>query len=157
LIDSGLRTLNGAPGVKSLIKRIISPKVPPHLARRFVTISATSTNIITESLRSHYYTRQTWGELAVEPETILATEEGPKDLENHEHTRLDVFRATVIPWLDEAKSLAGADVLEIGCGTGSSTVALAEQGANVVAVDIDDKALVSRAIGVEPMVCNVPY
>jgi 2-polyprenyl-3-methyl-5-hydroxy-6-metoxy-1,4-benzoquinol methylase len=136
-----LSTRSLSPGVKSLIKRIISPKVPPHLARRFLTISAISTNVITESLSRHYYTRQTWGELVVEPETMLATEEGRKDLENHTHRRLDVFRATVIPWLDEAKSLAGADILEIGCGTGSSTVALAEQGANVVAIDIDDKSL----------------
>jgi len=32
--------------------------------------------------------------------------------------------------------------LEIGCGTGSSTVALAEQGAHVLAVDVDHRSLV---------------
>jgi len=32
-------------------------------------------------------------------------------------------------------------ILQIGCGTGSSTVAFAEQGADVVGLDIDDRAL----------------
>jgi 2-polyprenyl-3-methyl-5-hydroxy-6-metoxy-1,4-benzoquinol methylase len=37
--------------------------------------------------------------------------------------------------------LSGARILEIGCGTGASTVALAEQGAQVTAVDLDGSAL----------------
>lgn len=47
----------------------------------------------------------------------------------------------MIPWLDAARPLVGQRILEVGCGTGSSTIALAEQGAEVTAVDIDDGAL----------------
>jgi len=67
---------------------------------------------------------------------FLATEEGRADLENHLIRRLECDRTVTVPWLNRARSLRGLHVLEIGCGTGSSTVALAEQGASVVAVDV---------------------
>jgi S-adenosylmethionine-dependent methyltransferase len=51
-------------------------------------------------------------------------------------------RRAVIPWLDNARPLQDASVLEIGCGTGCSTVALAEQQAKVTAVDVDENCLV---------------
>jgi len=66
----------------------------------------------------------------------LETEEGRADLENHLTHRLECDRTVTVPWLNRTRSLRGLRVLEIGCGTGSSTVALAEQGASVVAVDI---------------------
>lgn len=46
-----------------------------------------------------------------------------------------------VPWLNAALPLDGARVLEIGCGTGESTLALAEQGARVAGLDIDTGAL----------------
>lgn len=57
-----------------------------------------------------------------------------------------------MPWLDAVRQLSGASILEIGCGTGCSTVALAEQGAKVTAVDVDANSLTvaserSRAYG----------
>lgn len=63
------------------------------------------------------------------------------DLLNHLHRRLDDNRRQVVPWLDAARRLDGARVLEIGCGTGSATVPLAEQGARVTAVDIDSRSI----------------
>lgn len=47
----------------------------------------------------------------------------------------------VTPCLGDAKPIQEATILEIGCGTGSSVVALAEQGAKVIAVDIDENSL----------------
>lgn len=63
------------------------------------------------------------------------------DLLNHLHRRLDDNRRQVVPWLDAARRLEGARVLEIGCGTGSATVPLAEQGARVTAIDIDARSI----------------
>jgi ubiquinone/menaquinone biosynthesis C-methylase UbiE len=39
------------------------------------------------------------------------------------------------------QTAAGARVLEIGCGTGSGLVALAERGAQVVGLDLDESSL----------------
>src|SRR5688572_27832594 len=96
---------------------------------------------IEKALGEHYFPRAIWGNVQVTTEQWLASEEGQRDLRDHLHRRLKIFRRDVIPWLDEAKPLAGARVLEIGCGTGASTVALAEQGALVTAVDIDTESL----------------
>ena len=48
------------------------------------------------------------------------------DLRAHVRERLESDRRLVVPWLDDAKPLHGQQILEIGCGTGSSTIALAE-------------------------------
>jgi 2-polyprenyl-3-methyl-5-hydroxy-6-metoxy-1,4-benzoquinol methylase len=55
--------------------------------------------------------------------------------------RLNLFRSQHIPFLIETIGLEGKKVLEIGCGTGSSTLALAEQGALVTSIDIDTEAI----------------
>lgn len=51
--------------------------------------------------------------------------------------RFKDHRSKTIPWLDSVKPLKGLRILEIGCGNGTSTVALAEQGAIVTAIDIE--------------------
>jgi len=55
--------------------------------------------------------------------------------------RVEIARHYMIPWLDRARSLSGCRVLEIGCGMGASTVAIAEQGCHVTAVDISQESL----------------
>ncbi len=55
--------------------------------------------------------------------------------------RITIARRYVVPWLDRARRLSGCRILEIGCGTGASTVAFAEQGCDVTAVDIDVESI----------------
>lgn len=55
--------------------------------------------------------------------------------------RLQGHRKQIIPWLDSVKRLEGLRILEIGCGNGSSTIAFAEQGATVTAIDVDESLL----------------
>ena len=55
--------------------------------------------------------------------------------------RLTKFRNLHIPFLNYYHPLKGSKVLEIGCGTGSSTVALTEQGCIVTGIDVDSGAL----------------
>src|SRR3954453_1804311 len=66
----------------------------------------------------------------------LASEAGRNDLASHLEARLKSNRERVIPWIETFLSLPQTQVLEIGCGTGASTLALAERGANVTAIDI---------------------
>jgi 2-polyprenyl-3-methyl-5-hydroxy-6-metoxy-1,4-benzoquinol methylase len=71
----------------------------------------------------------------------LASESGQNDLAAHLYRRLEFNRARVIPWMESFLPLAGARVLEIGCGTGSSTLALVERGAQVTAMDISSAGI----------------
>src|SRR2546426_10445367 len=79
---------------------------------------------IESSLRRNYFARC--------PEGYMATDRGRDDLASHLFQRLESNRKMIVPWLDDARPLGGSSILEIGCGTGASTVALAEQGATVV-------------------------
>ena len=64
-----------------------------------------------------------------------------QDLCSHLHGRLETDRRRIVPWLDNARSLEGSRILEIGCGTSASIVAIAEQGAVVTGIDVDEGAL----------------
>jgi 2-polyprenyl-3-methyl-5-hydroxy-6-metoxy-1,4-benzoquinol methylase len=134
-------TANTMPqDIKTLAKQFIAPKAPKELSQNFKITDTIGIDEIISSLKRHYFTRPIW-EGAISPEDYLASEEGRDDLLNHLEVRLDEFRQIVIPWLNDTKSLRGSSILEIGCGTGSSTVALAEQGARITAVDIDEESL----------------
>jgi 2-polyprenyl-3-methyl-5-hydroxy-6-metoxy-1,4-benzoquinol methylase len=65
------------------------------------------------------------------------------DLEEHLYGRLQRDRMEMIPWLASTMPLDGLRTLEIGAGTGVSTVALAEQGAIVTGVDVDERSLIA--------------
>lgn len=70
------------------------------------------------------------------------TEAGRADLQNHLIGRTNWFRDAVIPWLSSEMPLEGSRILEIGAGTGSSTVVLSKAGAaHIDAIDIDEHAL----------------
>ncbi|MDB9347427.1 methyltransferase domain-containing protein [Nodularia spumigena CS-588/01] len=66
----------------------------------------------------------------------MISKEGYNDYYDHLINRLERDRQFLIPWIDNVFPLKNKKILEIGCGTGSSTVAFAEQGATVFGVDI---------------------
>ena len=109
-------------------------RVPAHLSKNQIQIDNGSMSLIEKSIKDNCY--RGWVNESDCPKEIY--EEGLKE---HLYKRLETDRARVVPWLDNAKSLNNSSILEIGCGTGSSTVALAEQGAKVVGVDIDKGGL----------------
>ena len=55
--------------------------------------------------------------------------------------RLHRDRVEMVPWLHGTQSLSGRRVLEVGAGEGVACVAVAEQGASVIGIDIDEPAL----------------
>ena len=104
-----------------------------HLSNNFRTLDNAQFDVVESSLRKNYFTRF--------PADYLSTNWGKNDLHNHLHRRLNSDRNIIVPWLDAVRPLKGSSILEIGCGTGCSTVALAEQGAEVTAVDVDENSL----------------
>jgi len=100
----------------------------------FRNLEGRADDLLREALRDHYHVG--WRR----PEAY-SSEGYRRDVETHLSGRLMTFRTTSIPWLAAHQRLAGLRVLEIGCGTGSSTLALAEQGAIVTGIDLDLGAL----------------
>ena len=114
-------------------RMFLTPKAPADIAANFRDIDATDADALGDLLEQRYF--------ADCPEGYLSTDAGRDDLADHLTDRLQFARNCVIPWLTSFGPLAGTRVLEVGCGTGSSSVALAEQGACVTSVDVDDKSL----------------
>lgn len=112
---------------------------PAHLRAKWRSFPDESRTELIQALKRHFYSNPELNIRSVDE--YLATDEGRNDLEAHIKNRLDGDRTQVIPWLDETLSLKGAKVMKIGCGTGASTVALAEQEAEVLGIDIYDGAL----------------
>ena len=84
-----------------------------------------------------------------EPERIIARlrAQGADALtaERSAAGRLQRDRCIVIPWLNRTRRLSSSTIVEIGCGRGASTVALAEQGATVLGIDVDaDRIEIAR-------------
>ena len=98
-------------------------RIPEHLARRWRG-DETALPQVRASLLHHYYDADT------------SVEVRERDIHAHLLGRLTINRERVVPWLDSLQSLKGSRILEIGCGTGASTVALLEQGARVTAIDV---------------------
>jgi 2-polyprenyl-3-methyl-5-hydroxy-6-metoxy-1,4-benzoquinol methylase len=109
-------------------------RVPARLRARRLASTQERLDRVRAALERHYF--RGWRA----PDTVPAADHA-RDLHDHLQGRLRKDRERVIPWLDAALPLEGARILEIGCGTGASTVALAEQGARVTGVDLDEDAL----------------
>lgn len=124
--------------LRQLIERLKTPPVPARLRQRHAALAAADESRLETALREGYF--------ATRPDSYLKSEPGRRDLADHLRGRLTKDRHFIIPWLDTLGpgsngGLDGARVLEIGSGTGASTLAMAEQGAHVEAVDIDAPSL----------------
>jgi S-adenosylmethionine-dependent methyltransferase len=96
----------------------------------FCEVSETKNNELYNCLAEFYFSA-----------AYLNTDIGKKDMEDHLVNRLFNFRYRTIPWINSFASIKKSKVLEIGCGTGCTTVALAEQGCELTSIDIDENSI----------------
>jgi 2-polyprenyl-3-methyl-5-hydroxy-6-metoxy-1,4-benzoquinol methylase len=116
--------------------------VPPNLSRNRRRLSDRKLTDLRDAL-NRYYFNQTLNHFSDTPEEYLATKEGQEDMAAHLEGRTNWNRQLVVPWLDSVCPLRGRRVLEIGCGTGASTIALAEQGCEVTGIDVNEGNLLA--------------
>ena len=120
------------PSLKDLIKKNLYISTPQKFSVNFKTLNISDLDTFKVFLNENYYKKYFIKGQSVDLQN---------DLQDQLHGRLRKFREEVVPWLDNVKQIKGATILEVGCGTGSSTVAFAEQGARVTAVDIDEGSI----------------
>ncbi len=94
-------------------------------------------------------------------EAFILSDEGRQKLRGQLCTRISQASDTFVPWLAQALEMNGLRVLEIGCGSGSSTAGLAHAGARVTAFDIKGPSLVVARkrlslLGLDAQISEVP-
>ena len=119
--------------IKEKMKNYFFP-IPSELKKNHLSPSKQQMKEIENSIRTNFH-------VGWRSEDKFTPQAYKLDLQAHIIDRLEDDRRRIIPWLNAAGSLKGKTVLEIGCGTGSSSIAIAEQGAKVIGVDLDADAL----------------
>lgn len=119
--------------LKRLAQRALSP-VPRHLRRNHIRVDRPHLDALRASLEANFFAG--WREGG-----RVSPQAHEREVNEHLVEALGLYRSDYIPWLDRACGLRGKRVLEIGCGTGASVAALAEQGARVTGIDIDQPSL----------------
>ena len=119
---------------RNLVRKFfLARRIPVHLSKNFAALDDAAVGEIRASIETNCF--------ADHPAGCLQTDFGRGEMEKLLHTRMEEARCFIVPWLDAAKPLDGTKILEIGCGTGTSTVALAEQGADVTGIDLNERSL----------------
>lgn len=119
---------------RKIFQQIKKGQVPSYLMKNQIELDDSQLQKIETSIRKNYH--QGWRR-----EEAYTHDAYAHDLKTHLIERLQSNRISAIPWLNKTIQLKGANILEIGCGTGSALIAFAEQGANVTGVDLDEGAL----------------
>jgi 2-polyprenyl-3-methyl-5-hydroxy-6-metoxy-1,4-benzoquinol methylase len=118
--------------------------VGPKLRRNFSEADELKMRDLRDYLLTAYF--PSWYSGILDIVKFSESEEGRMALNMHMYVRLGMDRYELVPWLNSVMPLNGARILEIGCGTGSATVALVEQGARVTALDVHEEAVRSAAL-----------
>lgn len=119
--------------VKTISKKLLYA-APKRMQKKHVSFNEKQIEELKVSIESNYLDRGN-------TKNKLSNQEYNNALNVQLFGRLDYNRNRIAPWLNSIKNLNGARILEIGCGTGISTLALSEQGAKVTGIDVDEGAL----------------
>jgi len=118
-------------------------KISKKIKDNFSELSEEYKGLIESELRQNYF--------------INNNEICNNDMNDHITGRTIVSRSKIIPWLCKEVGLKNKKLLEIGSGTGSSSITFAEQGANVVGIDVDDSSLEVARIRASLLNLDIKY
>lgn len=118
--------------IKKIYRKLQTLIVPPSIKKNFIYISEDKKDILRSEIKNSYIPTIS---KKISDEKLL------DEITEHVESRIFIDRVRVIPWLAKALNLDNLQILEIGCGTGSSSVTLAEQGAKVFGIDIHKESL----------------
>lgn len=118
--------------IKRIYRKIQYFFVPKRLRKNFIEISKKNKIILSNKIKETYIPTVS---------DDLSPERVEEEVNEHLEGRIFVDRVRVVPWLSKTFNLNKLSILEIGCGTGSSSITLAEQGANVTGIDIHKESL----------------
>lgn len=122
----------------SFLARRFNFAVSPKLRNNFTYANKEDIDQLQELLKNTYFPSWYTG---IDMDNFYSSEAAQTAFDNHLFRRLEMDRYRFIPWIDNVVNLKNATVLEIGCGTGSASLALAEQGAMVTGIDVHSEAL----------------
>jgi S-adenosylmethionine-dependent methyltransferase len=98
-----------------------------------VQISETYRSEFSDILRRTFFTSWLPG--------YLDSNEGKGDLEGHISLRMQEVERVVLPWVAEVFDVRGKSILEIGCGTGSSTIPFGLQARELHAIEVSELSI----------------
>jgi len=131
----------------SLLKKIYNffnfLKVPTKFKKNYIFLSDAYKKDLEIGLNKYYYRK--------------GNDFNQKDLDDHLTERIFVSRTKIIPWLCKEVDLKNKKLLEIGSGTGSSSITFAEQGAIVTGIDVEDVSLEVARIRAELLNLDIIY
>ncbi len=119
--------------IKSITKKLFYT-APKAMQKNHLEFSEQQINDLKVSLEKNYLDRG-------DTKRKLSKKEYNDAINGQLFERLSYNRNRIAPWLNSIKNLSGVEILEIGCGTGISTLALSEQGAQVTGIDVDEGSL----------------
>lgn len=122
----------------SFIARKFNFVVSKKLRKNFTQAKRADIDQLRKLLRNTYFPSWYTG---IDMESFYNSDTAQIAFDNHLFRRLEMDRYRFIPWIDNDVPLENASILEIGCGTGSASLAMAEQGAMMTAIDVHEEAL----------------
>ena len=109
--------------LKNLYRSYSFYKVPKKIKLNFVKLTKNYEENMKTFLVGNYFRNE--------------TEINEQDLEDHIKQRINLARSKILPWVLKTIDLKNKKLLEVGSGTGSSSIAFSEQGAIVTGIDVD--------------------
>ena len=129
--------------LKTIYNKFLLFRVPKRIRKKFIKTSLDYEDKLKSSLIKNYFDG---------PEDIK-----DNDLKDHLYNRTLKARVLIVPWMSRTLELKDKRILEVGCGTGSSSVAFCEQGAHVTGIDLDQGSLEVARFRAELLNLDIKY